>query len=140
MAVFIFSVLDGKRPFWTNLVQKMKIVSLSQNLVLRLTPVCRIQWWCSFFFCNRLKTRFLGNYLDLSKVSKMNHNFDLPKVGKMSHDLGLPKVSYMTHNFELPKVRKTSSLKQSALKSIHLRRNHSAVPKTNNYIKIFFSS
>ena len=44
----------------------------------------------------------------------------------------------MTHNFELPKVRKTSSLKQSALKSIHLRRNHSAVPKTNNCKKNFF--
>ena len=26
---FLFSVLDGKHPFWANLVQKIKIVSLS---------------------------------------------------------------------------------------------------------------
>ena len=44
----------------------------------------------------------------------------------------------MTHNLDLPKVSKMSSLRQSALKSLHLRSNHSAVPKTNNYIKNFF--
>ena len=39
----------------------------------------------------------------------------------------------MTHNFDFPKVSKMGSLRQSALKSIH-----SAIPKTNNYIKKIF--
>ena len=49
MAVFTFSVLDGKHPFWANLVQKIKIVSFSWNLVPRLIQICRVQWWCSLF-------------------------------------------------------------------------------------------
>ena len=31
---------NGKYPFWSNLVQKVKIVSLSLNFVLRLTQIC----------------------------------------------------------------------------------------------------
>ena len=34
---FTFSVFNSKYLFETNLVQKMKIVSLSRNLVLKLT-------------------------------------------------------------------------------------------------------
>ena len=34
VVVFTFSVLDWKHPFWANLVQKVKIVSLSWKLVL----------------------------------------------------------------------------------------------------------
>ena len=44
-----FAVLDQKYPFWVNLVQKIKIVSFSWNLVLRLIQICRTQWWCSLF-------------------------------------------------------------------------------------------
>ena len=44
MVVFTFSVLDQKHTFWVNLFQKIKIVSLSWNLVPRLIRVCRIQW------------------------------------------------------------------------------------------------
>ena len=44
---FTFSVLEGKHPFWANLVQKIKIVSLSQNLIASLIRICRIQWHCS---------------------------------------------------------------------------------------------
>ena len=29
MVVFTFSVLDRKQPFWANLIQKIKIVTLS---------------------------------------------------------------------------------------------------------------
>ena len=43
------SVFDRKHPFWANLVQKVKIVSLSWNLVPRLIRICRIQWCCSVF-------------------------------------------------------------------------------------------
>ena len=49
MVMFILSVFDWKYPFWANLVQKIKIVTLSWNLVPTLIRTCRIQWWCSFF-------------------------------------------------------------------------------------------
>ena len=35
--------------FWANLVQKIKIVSLSWNLKLSLSWICRIQLWCELF-------------------------------------------------------------------------------------------
>ena len=38
-ACFVF---ERKYPFWVNLLQKPKIVSLSQNLVHRLIQICRI--------------------------------------------------------------------------------------------------
>ena len=49
MVMFILSVFDLKYPFWANLVQKIKIVTLSWNLVPTLIRTWRIQWWCSFF-------------------------------------------------------------------------------------------
>ena len=49
MCLFIFSVFDQKNPFWTNLVKKVKIVSLSWNFLQRLIWISRIQWWCSIF-------------------------------------------------------------------------------------------
>ena len=49
MVMFNFSVFDWKYPFWTNLVQKVKIISWSWNLVPRLIRICRIQWWCWIF-------------------------------------------------------------------------------------------
>ena len=45
--MFTFSVLDRKYLSWVRLVQKIKIVSLSWNLVLRRIQICRIQCWCS---------------------------------------------------------------------------------------------
>ena len=41
MVMFPFSVFDPKYPSWINLVQKIKIVSLSWNLVSSLLRVCR---------------------------------------------------------------------------------------------------
>ena len=43
MVVFTFYALDREQPFWGNLVQKIKIVSLSWNLVSRLIGMFRIQ-------------------------------------------------------------------------------------------------
>ena len=43
MVVFTFSVLDQKNPFLANLAQKIKIVSLSWNLIPRLIETCEIQ-------------------------------------------------------------------------------------------------
>ena len=36
-------------PFWTNLFQKVKFVSLTWNFLPRLIQICKIQWWCSLF-------------------------------------------------------------------------------------------
>ena len=35
--------------FGASLVQKIKIISLSWNLVPRFIQICRIQWWCLLF-------------------------------------------------------------------------------------------
>ena len=42
MVMFTFSVVDWECPFWASLVQKIKIVSLSWNLVPKLIEICRI--------------------------------------------------------------------------------------------------
>ena len=55
---FFFSVLDRKHPFWANLFQKIKIFSLSWNLVLRVIRICRVQWCCSLFLFYTRNTLF----------------------------------------------------------------------------------
>ena len=47
--MFTFSVLDWKYTFWGSLIQKIKIVSWSWNLVSTLIWIRRIQWSCSLF-------------------------------------------------------------------------------------------
>ena len=56
LSLFIWSTLKKEKkrkkklkkphPFWVNLVQKIKIVSLNWNLVPRLIRICRIQCQC----------------------------------------------------------------------------------------------
>ena len=43
------SVFNWKYLFWVNLIQKLRIISLSWNFVPRLIKICRILWWCSLF-------------------------------------------------------------------------------------------
>ena len=50
MVAFTFYLCHWKYHFWANLVEKIKIVSLSWNLVPRLTWTCRIQWWVLVLF------------------------------------------------------------------------------------------
>ena len=54
---WLFPFSDWENPFWANLVQKIKIVSLGWNLVSRFIRICRIQWWCSPFLF------YIGNTL-----------------------------------------------------------------------------
>ena len=49
MVIFIFYFLDWTYPFWVNLAQKFKIVSLSSNLAPTLFRKYKIRWRCSFF-------------------------------------------------------------------------------------------
>ena len=46
---FHFIFLDWKYLFWTNLVQNVKSVSLSWNLVFKLIRIWKTRWWCSVF-------------------------------------------------------------------------------------------
>ena len=61
------SAFDWKYSFWVNLVQKLKIVSLSWNLLLKLIRICRITWWCLLFLFWTRNTFF-------SKFSPKNQN------------------------------------------------------------------
>ena len=49
VVVFSFFIFERNNPFWSNKVQKIKIVRLNWNLVRRLIWICWIQWWCSVF-------------------------------------------------------------------------------------------
>ena len=67
MLMFVLSVFDWKYPFWVNLVQKVKIMSWSRNLVAGLIRICRIQWYCSLFL-------FLVEIPFLDKFGPKNQN------------------------------------------------------------------
>ena len=47
MVMFTFSIFDRKYSLRANLIQKIKIFSLTWNLLPRVIRICRIQWWCS---------------------------------------------------------------------------------------------
>ena len=74
MTLFTFSILEWKHPFWANLVQKIKIVSLSWNLVPTLIRISRIQWWCSFFSILDRKHPFWANLVQKVKIVSLSWN------------------------------------------------------------------
>ena len=58
-----FSIFDRKFPFWVNLVQKIKIVSLSRSLVPRLIRICSAEFnGAVHFFCFIPETPILYNF------------------------------------------------------------------------------
>ena len=61
MMLFTFFVFEWKCPFWANLVQKIKIVTLCWNLVPRLIRICRTHW-CYSLFCFWVEILFLGKF------------------------------------------------------------------------------
>ena len=71
MVLFFFHVLGWEYHFWENLVQKIKIVSLSWNLVLTLIWIWRIHWWCSFFLF-WLEVSFLGKFVCKNRSCLLN--------------------------------------------------------------------
>ena len=86
-----WSVFNWKYLSWVNLVQKLKIISLSWYFVPRLIQIYRISWWCSLFLVlteNNLLGKFgpknqncqfepeFGTKTNLNKQnSKMMFNF-----------------------------------------------------------------
>ena len=69
MMMFNFFCFGSKTHFWTNLVQKIKIVSLSWNLVRRLIRICRVEWWHSLFLFLTGNTLFGQIWSKKSKFS-----------------------------------------------------------------------
>ena len=74
MVMFICSVFDQKYSFLANLVQKVKIIRWSWNLLPRLIWVCRIQWCCSLF-CFLIEIHFLGKFGSKSKNYQLKLKF-----------------------------------------------------------------
>ena len=68
MRKFDFSVLDRKYPFWSNLVQKITIVSLNSHLVPRINSSMQNSMMSLIFFNFWLKILFQG------KFGLKNHN------------------------------------------------------------------
>ena len=68
--MFTFSVSEWKYPFWAKLVQKVKIICLSWNLVPTPIRTCKIQWWYSLFLF------LIGNTL-LGKFGPKSENCQL---------------------------------------------------------------
>ena len=106
MVVFIFTVLDRKHTFLVNLVQKIKIVSLSWNLVPRLIRICRIQWWCSF--CFRPETHFLGKFGPKNQNCQFKLKFGTYTISNMQNSLVvfIFSVLYGKHSFWADLVQK----------------------------------
>ena len=57
--------------FWANLVQKIKIVSLSLNSEPSLSQICRIQLWCEIFLFWTRNTLFWKIWSKNSKLFKL---------------------------------------------------------------------
>ena len=67
MVMFTFSAFDWKYPFWVNLVQNIKIISLSQNLLPRPIRICRINGVADFFLLTGTNS-FWANLVEKIKL------------------------------------------------------------------------
>ena len=103
-----FSVSNCKYRFWANLVQNIKKVSLSWNLVPRLIRICRVHWLCSLFpfmTKNIQKYPFWTNLAQNSKLSVSDdYGFEL-RFGTYNH---LQKILENLH-----KLRKSCNHKRN---------------------------
>ena len=74
--VFILSDLRRKYPFWVNLDLKIRIVSFSRSLVLRLIVIWTIQWLCSFFLFSIRGILYWEIYLKKIKIVCWSWNLE----------------------------------------------------------------
>ena len=111
MVIFILFVLDWKYHFWTNMVQKIKIVSLSWNLGPLLIRICTIQWLCSLF-CFRPQTPFLGKFGPKSKSCQFKLKFGTWTNSNMQNSMVVFtfSVSDKKHPFWSTKVNEVGLL------------------------------
>ena len=66
--------MECKHLFSANLIQNIKIVCLSWNLVLRLIRICWIWWWCSLFSVLDCKYPFWTNLVQKIKTICLKWN------------------------------------------------------------------
>ena len=78
MMLFTFFVFDRKYPFWANLVQNVKIISLSWKLVSRLIRIWIIQWWCSLFLFLTGNSLLGANFFEKVKIVSLKSDSHLP--------------------------------------------------------------
>ena len=71
MWIFSFRL---KTPFLGKFGPKIKIVSLSWNLVPRPIRICRIQWWCSLFLPSTRNNPFWVNLVQKIKIVSFSWN------------------------------------------------------------------
>ena len=79
MVVFTFLVFDRKCSFWVNLVQKVRIISLSWNLVPTLIRISRIQWWCLLSGFDQ-EYPFWANLVQKIKIVSLRWDFILKLI------------------------------------------------------------
>ena len=68
------SVFNWKYLFWVNLVQKLKIISLSWNFVPRLIQICEIPRRCSLFLFST-GNNFLGKFTPKNQNCQLELKF-----------------------------------------------------------------
>ena len=74
IVVLTFLVFNQKCPFWVNLVQKVKIICLSWNLVPTLIQICKFQWRCSLFSFPIRNALFWKNLVQNVKIVSLRLN------------------------------------------------------------------
>ena len=79
IVMFTFSVFDREYVFCANLVQKIKTVSSSQNLMLSLIQIFRIQWCCSFCSFFGLICPVCDNFVQKIKIVSLWWNL-IPRI------------------------------------------------------------
>ena len=76
MVVFIASVFRLEIPFLGKFGPKNKIVSFSWNVVLSLTEICWIQWWCSLFLFLNGSVFLMVNLFQKTKIICWSWNLE----------------------------------------------------------------
>ena len=69
-----FSVFNRKSPFWANLLKTNQNISLSGNLLPRLSRICGTQWRCSLFLFTFSLYLFWVNLVQKIKIVSFSWN------------------------------------------------------------------
>ena len=81
--LFTFLIFDREYPFWTNLVQKIKIVSLRWKLIPSLIRICRIKRCYSLFSYLTRNTLFWANLVQKIKIISLSWKL-VPRLIRIS--------------------------------------------------------
>ena len=96
MAMLTFSFFDGKYSFWANLIQKIKIVNLRSNSVLKLIQICRIEW---LYFCYRPEITLRANLVQHLENVSLKLTFGTSSTSNMHNSIVLFTSQKFDTNF-----------------------------------------